>query len=213
MPETIRFLVVNLISTMLVIMPMASVSSASEYLLRKGDSLNVSVMGHPELMVPSQPIRPDGQISLPMIAPVQVEGQSITEVSTSVEEAYRSILDNPRVLVSIAQYRPLRVTVLGKVERAGSFDFSQAPTLVEAIATAGGLDRRADRKAITLVDPENQTRQTYDLDQLLAAKEALPTLPEGGIVEVGEVWGPDVEVWLPLVTSLITAVAFVRTWR
>lgn len=209
LPRFIRLLSTFLVASAL----MASPAFARDYLLRTGDSLNVSVVGHPELMVPAQPVRPDGCISLPMIDPVRAAGRSVADVTAAVQEAYRSILTNPRVLVSIAQLRPIRVTVLGKVHHAGSFDFAQPPTLLEAIATAGGLNRRAARNAITLVDPENQMRQTYDLDQLLQGQASIPVLPEGSVVEVGEVWGPDIEVWLPLLTSLITAVAFVKTWN
>jgi protein involved in polysaccharide export with SLBB domain len=212
MSQLIRLLSSTLICTMLITALVAPIGAASEYLLRTGDSLNISVVGHPDLMVPAQPIRPDGHISLPMIAPLRVEGRSIAQVTASVQEAYRSILTNPRVLVSIAQFRPLRITVLGKVERAGSFDFTQPPTLIEAIATAGGLNRRAARNAITVVEPGSTSRRTYDLDRLLQGKEAIPTLAEGGIVEVGEVWGPDAEVWIPLIASLLTAVAFVKAW-
>lgn len=210
--QPLRLLLATLIGSALLLLPLTNVALASEYVLRSGDALSVSVVGHPELAVPAQPIRPDGQISLPMIPPVKVEGRSIPEVSATIQASYRSILTNPRVLVSIASYRPLRVTVLGKVERAGSFDFSQPPTLIEAIATAGGLNRRAARNAISVLEPTTQTRRQYDLDRLLNGREPIPTLPEGGIVEVGEVWGPDVEIWLPLVTSLITAIAFIRTW-
>lgn len=209
MPQALRLLLVTVVS--LVLMGRLP-AEASEYRMRAGDSLNITVVGHPELAVLAQPIRPDGHVSLPMIAPVLAEGRTVVEVTSEIQDAYKPFLTKPRVLVSIAQFRPLRIAVLGQVEQSGSFEFAKPPTLVEAIARAGGLGRRASRGAITVVDPGTQTRKTYDLDRLLAGKEPNPDLSDGGIVEVGEVWGPDLQVWLPILASLVTAAAFFKIW-
>ncbi|MNY53709.1 SLBB domain protein [compost metagenome] len=107
--------------------------------------------------------------------------------------------------MTIARFRPLRVTVLGQVARPGALDFEEAPSLLDVLATAGGLTEQASRKAVKVVDPAGKT-QVYDLDGLLARPGDIPRLAEGSVVEVGQVWGPDLyRVTIPLLAAFISS--------
>lgn len=177
----------------------------AEYALRFGDSLSVTVLGHPELSVQAQPIRPDGQISLPLVQAVRSQGRTIPDLTNELVKAYRPFLLNPQVVVTIARFRPLRVTVLGQVARPGALDFEEAPSLLDVLASAGGLTEQASRKAVKVVDPAGKT-QVYDLDGLLARPGEIPRLAEGSVVEVGQVWGPDLyRVTIPLLAAFISS--------
>lgn len=178
---------------------------ASDYRLRFGDSINVTVVDHPELSVASQPIRPDGRISLPLVPEYSASGKSISETTQDLASAYKRYLANPQLSVSIARFRPLRVTVLGQVQHPGTYDFEDVPSLVGAIATAGGLTERAERSAVKVVAP--QAAYTYDLNSLLQDPASIPGVADGAIIEVGEVWGPDYYRLVPTVAAMLTAVA------
>lgn len=177
------------------------------YQLRYGDTLNVTVLGHPELSVQDQPVRPDGALSLPLIHEVKVEDETVTELTHVLAQSYLPYLTHPEVVVNVAKFRPLHVTVIGQVNHPGTFDFNEPPSLVEAIASAGGLTLRGSHSAIQMVPPKG-TRTTYDLDRVLDGKQTPPRMTEGTIVEVGEVWGPDWDRIIPLVASMLTAYAF-----
>lgn len=178
---------------------------ASDYRLRFGDAINVTVVDHPELSVASQPIRPDGRISLPLVPEYSASGKSINETTQDLANAYKHYLANPQLSVSIAHFRPLRVTILGQVQHPGTYDFEDVPSVVGAIATAGGLTERAERSAIKVIAP--QASQTYNLNSLLKEPASIPVLADGAIIEVGEVWGPDYYRLIPTVATVITAVA------
>lgn len=174
------------------------------YRLSYGDTVNVLIVGQPGLSVEAQALRPDGTISLPLVQEVRLEGRSIPEAQTLLKRAYQPYLANPQIIVNVARFRPQRVTVLGQVSRPGTYTFESPPTLVEALASAGGLSERASRSHIRIIVP-GHGQLNHDLDQLLAGNEPSPRLREGTIVEVGEVWGPDLYRLMPLFAAMLTA--------
>jgi polysaccharide export outer membrane protein len=190
---------------LLVLGSLPAMALSPDYRLRPGDVVEVSILGHPELSVPSEPVRPDGQITMPLVHELPVAGHTVSEVTALVTRALKAFLADPPVVVSLVRVRPLRVTLLGQVGHPGTFDFEEPPTLLEAIASAGGLTERAERRALKVVEP-GRGAVTYELDDLLTGRKALPRLQEGSVVEVGEVWGPDLyRVTVPVLTTLITA--------
>lgn len=185
-----------------------ALAASQDYHLAYGDSLNVTVVGQPTLSVSNEPIRPDGQIDLPLVQELRVEGETVPQLTQALVQAYKPYLAEPQIVVSVAQFRPLRVTLLGQVNRPGTSDFQSAPTIFEAIAAAGGLTERAARDSIKVRTPDGQVT-VYNLDTLLTNGEAPPTISAGSVVEVGEVWMPDFYRILPVAASLLTAAALI----
>lgn len=190
--------------------PGTAFGRSADYKLGYGDALSVTVVGQPNLSVEAQPVRPDGRISLPLVQQVQIQGRTVEEVTAALTRAYKPYLQNPQIVVNVAHFRALKVTVLGQVAKPGTYTFDELPTLVDAVATAGGLTDRAQRGAITVVAPGGK-RQTYDLDRLLTTAGPMPRLSEGSVVEIQEVWGPDWYRIIPITASILTAGALL--WR
>lgn len=183
-----------------------------EYRLGYGDAVSITVVGQPALSVADQPVRPDGRIAMPLIAEVSLQGKTVSEVAKQLNTLYRPFLATPQVVVSVTRFRPTRITLLGQVKQPGTFDFQQAPTLIEALAAAGGLSDRAARGTIVLVRTGTPA-ETFDLDQLLRGQVPMPRVQEGTVIEVGEVWGPDWYRVLPIAASMVTAGAILaRDW-
>jgi competence protein ComEA len=65
--------------------------------------------------------------------------------------------------------RPLVVDVAGAVRRPGLYRFEQGSRVADAIARAGGLDRRAERTAVNLAAP------LADGEQVLVAARGSPS--------------------------------------
>ncbi|HEY9722881.1 MAG TPA: polysaccharide biosynthesis/export family protein [Oscillatoriaceae cyanobacterium] len=181
-----------------------ALAATPDYQLGYGDSLNITVMGQPNLSVSNAPIRPDGQIDLPLVQEVRVAGETVPELTADLIKAYRPYLAEPQIVVNIAQFRPLHVTLLGQVNRPGTNNFQEPPTLFEAIAAAGGLTDRAARDSIKVRTADGKVT-VYDLDKLLGNTEQPPVIEAGAVIEVGEVWMPDFYRILPIAASLLTA--------
>jgi polysaccharide export outer membrane protein len=117
------------------------------YRLGGGDKLHVIVFNEPQLsgdfIVDSA-----GNLSLPLIGPTPVQGQTVGEAATAVEAAYRSnhFLRSPRVSAEVTVYRPF--FILGEVRMPGQFPYVAGLTAMSAIATSQGLTPRARKKSI-----------------------------------------------------------------
>ncbi|HBN09890.1 MAG TPA: hypothetical protein DD435_15010 [Cyanobacteria bacterium UBA8530] len=145
---------------------------------------------------------------MPLVQDIFVQGKTVPEATRILSKAYSSYLAKPRISIGVAKFRPLRVTVMGQVDHPGTFAFEESPTISEAIANAGGLTKRARRNEIKIVEPDGSSRNC-DLDQLLSGKEE--RLQEGTVIEVKEIWGPDLDQTILLISTMIgAAVVLIR---
>lgn len=179
--------------------------AAPEYRLQPGDTLNVTLIGHPDLSVRDEAVRPDGRVSLPLVSQVDAGGKTVEQVISDLQQAYRPFLTDPVVVVNVAKFHHLHVSVLGQVAKPGVYDFNSEPTLVEALAAAGGPTDRANRDDIEVAEPTG-ARLRFDLDKLLASPDQIPLIPEGSAVDVEQVWYPDLTEDLPIAATVLLAV-------
>lgn len=138
--------------TILSIAALASNSAAAEYMLQSGDTLEISVTGVSDLRQRS-PIGVDGQIALPLVGHVKVDGLSVSAARVKIagdlsSKIYRQQTNDGReirhlilpdeVVVALVEYRPIYVS--GDVVKAGEYVFRPSMTVRHAIALAGGYD-------------------------------------------------------------------------
>lgn len=122
----------------------------SEYRIGPQDLLTISVFGVPEL---NQDVRVNtsGDISLPLIGRLQAGGRTIQELEQDIAtKLSATMLQSPQVTVFIKEYTSQRVTVEGAVKKPGIFPITGRTSLLQAIATAGGLDELADPRALVI---------------------------------------------------------------
>lgn len=119
--------------------------------LGPGDVFSLQIVGEKGLPIEFQ-VASDGTVDLPYIQRVTVKGMEPQDLSRQVRQRLieEKILVNPNVAVRVLEYRSKRVTVLGRVRKAGSFPLSTGMTLLQAISQAGGLSAVANRQRINL---------------------------------------------------------------
>jgi polysaccharide export outer membrane protein len=123
-----------------------------DYRLGPGDTVSVVVFGEPDLSVSSR-VADNGRIAYPFLGEVEVAGQTPAQLETALAKRLKGdYLVDPKVSVSISQYRPFFVN--GQVRSPGSFPFQPGMTVRKAISLAGGLSERASERRIVLI-PEN----------------------------------------------------------
>ncbi len=107
--------------------------------LGPGDIFQLEVVGEKDLPSEYQ-VASDGTVDFPYLSGVQVAGLEPQQVASVVREGLvnKQILTDPSVIVRVKEYRSKRVTVLGQVNKPGSFSFQPGMTLVQAISLAGG---------------------------------------------------------------------------
>jgi polysaccharide export outer membrane protein len=197
----------------------ASASSSTIYLLGPGDELAISVIGYPEF-TGSQAILPDGSISLPLIGSVQASDRTLDSLSRQITQDLRRYLVNPVVNLSLQSRRPVWVTVGGEVARPGPIQISPSsdggiPTLTDALIAAGGVNREADIRKLTVQrrkgNGETETLALNLWDSLgspSAATELL--LRDGDVIWVPELDPNDIGLDRNLVARSTLAPATVR---
>jgi protein involved in polysaccharide export with SLBB domain len=122
----------------------AATALAQEYTVRKGDVLDVLVIGEPEftrLVTVTQ----EGTIFIPLVGNVQVEGLTLKQVEERLTQLIRRYVREPRVVVTLRAPTTERdyVYVLGQVARPGPYEYRRGWTVAELLAQAGGATPRA----------------------------------------------------------------------
>jgi polysaccharide export outer membrane protein len=128
----------------------------ADYRLRKGDKLSIKFLYQPELSDASIVVRPDGKISLAMIEEVKAEGLTPKELRAVLEKAYREILLDPEITVTVIEFVAPRVFVGGQVAKPGSYDLRAGQTLLQAVILAGGFTAEAHQKYVLHARPSGE---------------------------------------------------------
>lgn len=119
-----------------------------------GDQISITVFGQPDLSA-EVTVGESGTIMVPLVGTLNVVSLSPAQLETAIADRLKSggYLQNPGVSVQIRQLRSQLVSVLGEVQRPGRYPIQGRMTVLEALATAGGLTQRADRSVVLLRKP------------------------------------------------------------
>ena len=119
------------------------------YRVGPGDRLEMTVYGEEAL---SKQYQVDGQgnISVPLIGVIPVEGLTPIEIEDLIAERLRDgYLVDPSVSIEITEYRPFYI--MGEVRRPGSYNYIDGMNVLNAVAVGGGFTYRAKTKEIEVV--------------------------------------------------------------
>jgi polysaccharide export outer membrane protein len=146
--------------------------------LGPGDVFTLDMVGEKDLPRDFQ-VASDGTVDFPYVHRVKVQGLEPQEVARVVRERLIElrILVDPSIIVSVKEYNSKRVTVLGQVQKPGSFPLTPGMTLVQAISNAGGLNAigNGDRVNLTRRNQQGSTTVVLSLDAITEGRS--PDLP------------------------------------
>ena len=113
--------------------------SADSVLLGPDDRITVRCLNADEF--PQTPMRIDGDggVTLPFIGRITLAGLSIPEAEEKIASNLSRYIRNPEVSVNIVESNSQPVSVLGAVNKPGSYQLEGVKTLSELIGMAGGL--------------------------------------------------------------------------
>jgi len=143
--------------------PSAAVSSSSYsggtsapagYVLSANDQVAMEVFGEDDLRTNGR-LNPEGNLSVPLLGSIHLAGLTLTQAASKLTELYgRDYLVNPKINVILLSYAKRRFSILGQVNRPGSYEMpDNSPggiDLLEAVAMAGGYTRIAAPERITV---------------------------------------------------------------
>jgi len=123
---------------------------ANVFRLGPGDEIYVLVADQKALSG-TFTIGPDGRYVQPVVGSVALNGLTLTEATQQLTARLAGILVRPQVTVSVTKRRPIRISVLGEVQKPGRFEMEYDESVLSAIARGGGLSEYADPDSIYVV--------------------------------------------------------------
>ncbi len=118
----------------------------SDYVLGAGDTLSVFVYRSPELSAAELPIRPDGRLSLPLVADVEAAGKTPTQLAREIEQRLKEYVRDPVVTVMVRSFQgpPNRqIRVIGEAMQPMGMPYRDGQTVLDVMIAARGLTRYA----------------------------------------------------------------------
>jgi polysaccharide export outer membrane protein len=100
-------------------------------------------------------VRPDGQITLPLLNDIQAAGLTPDQLRDALTKAAAKLIEDPAVTVGIKAINSRKVFITGMVAKSGAYPLTAPTTVAQLIAVAGGLHEFADSKNIMIVRTEN----------------------------------------------------------
>lgn len=145
----------------------------SNYTLSSGDRVYMDFVNVPDYSREYQVL--DGQLSLPLIGSVLVQGMTLDEATAEITNRFSQYVRRPNVVLDLRSSRPMQIAVVGEVHRPGSYNVSLEteddisgdgdqlvqPTVTQAIQLAGGITQSADIRNITIRRPHPQQPGEY----------------------------------------------------
>jgi len=163
------------------------------YVVAPGDEVKINLWGYSEIRA-NLVVDRDGNLTLPQAGPVAAAGLTFSELQQTIDNAYRRILNDFELNVTMGKLHTITVYVTGHAARPGAYAISSMATLIDVLSHAGGPSLSGSMRAIE-VKRGNKKIATLDVYNLLLKGERKgdTRLAEGDVIFIPTV-GPLVAV-------------------
>ncbi len=104
-------------------------------------------------------VRPDGNISLPLINDVRAAGLTPEQLREELIKAASKYVEDPNATVVVKDIKSRNVFILGNVAKPGQYPLATAMNVMQLIAVGGGLLEYADDGKIVVIRTAGGTQQ------------------------------------------------------
>jgi polysaccharide export outer membrane protein len=156
------------------------------YRVQPQDTISVQVWNQQKLSGDVR-VRPDGQVTLPLLGDVAVGNLTPTGAAQQIEHRLEGLVVDPKVTVSVKEGQPASFSVVGEIKASGSYPLHPGMGLLQALATAGGLTEFSNPNKIYVIRKDTGLRRirfTYGKLAHAEGRGVLFQLRDGDIVVV-----------------------------
>ena len=136
--------------------------SSLDYQIGVGDVLSVVVYARPDLSSggglaaaangpKGSRVDGAGNISLPLIGAVNVAGMTVSAIRDKVEAALRKYVQDPSVVIEVAEYHSKPIYLMGQFRTPGVFYMDRPMTFLQGISLGNGFDVSANLRGVRLL--------------------------------------------------------------
>lgn len=154
------------------IKPAAIPAWQTRYTLGPGDVLTFSIYDRPDLTRENVTIAPDGTVSYLQAIAVRAKGLTPDQLRKRIETELSKYQKNVKVIISASTIASKNFSIIGRVQKPGSYTLDRPTSILEAIAMAQGIQVGTVRgSAFELADFERSfvARHGKKLDVNLAS--------------------------------------------
>jgi polysaccharide export outer membrane protein len=146
--------------------------NAGDYLVNDGDTVNIRVFNQEALSTRAR-VRSDGRLAVPVLGDIDVRGKLPSALKTELEGRLKGYVNAPSVTVTVEDFQPISVSVLGEVTHPGAFPLDPRATVAQVLAVAGGLTDYASRDRIFVVrSAPHRVRVRFTYEDILRGSPA-----------------------------------------
>ena len=138
----------------------AATTVPADYTIGPDDVLSI-VYWRDKDMTGDVAVRPDGNISLPLLNDVSAAGLTPAQLRDRLTEASKKYFEDPSITVVVKQMNSRKVFITGEVAKPGPYPLTGPTTVLQLISIAGGLREYADGKKIIVIRTENGRPMAY----------------------------------------------------
>jgi polysaccharide export outer membrane protein len=142
------------------------------YRLKKSDTVEVSFTFSPEFNQ-TLTVLPDGFVALKGAGTLLVEGSTVPTMQQAVAKAYRGILREPEVTVTLKEFDKPYFLTSGEVARPGKYELRGDLTVNEALAISGGLTQQARHSQVVVfrrISADISESHVIDVKKMLVSR-------------------------------------------
>lgn len=128
-------------------------STDDDYVIGPGDSLQVFVWGHDDLTTTVQ-VRPDGEISTPLVEDMQAAGMTPTVLAREIETVLSEYVRTPKVTVIVQSFvgeYDRQIRVVGQAAAPRALNYREGMSLLDVMIEVGGLSEFASGNKAKIV--------------------------------------------------------------
>jgi polysaccharide export outer membrane protein len=138
----------------------AGVTPPAGYVIGPEDQLSI-VYWREKDMSADVVVRPDGMISLPLLNDINAAGLSPDQLRVAITQGAARFIEEPTVSVVVKAINSRKVFITGQVAKPGPYPLGGPTTVLQLIATAGGVAEYADKKKIVVLRNEGGKQTTF----------------------------------------------------
>ncbi len=164
------------------------------YLIGPGDIIDIFVWRNPDVSV-TVPVRPDGQISTPLVEDMVASGKTPTQLGRDIEKVLSTYIKEPIVTVIVEEFRgdySQQIRIVGEAAEPGALPYRNNMTVLDVMISVGGLTEFASgnrARIVRKINGESQEFRVYLEDLMRGGHiDANVEMQAGDILIIPEAW-------------------------
>lgn len=135
--------------------PNLQIATPRNYMIGTNDQLNIDLFGYSDISFKLK-VSPEGEIRIPNLGPIKISGLNFDDARQKIKSQLSKIYPQinsgqTSVQVTLGQIRSIRITMIGEIQKPGTYTLPSLATIANALYVSGGPNAIGSYRNIQLV--------------------------------------------------------------